>query len=112
MVRSATGVEIPEARDIARRHSQVRERERAPPSTHCTSPPSCGSDSAFLQGSQPRAQNKAAHPPPLSLNSMAEAPSSLTGKRQTCDIEGTLGTVGARDQKHWGPLKVGRIREA
>jgi len=72
------GVEIPEARDIARRHSQ---------------------------GSQPRAQNKAAHPPPLSLNSMAEAPSSLTGKRQTCDIEGLVELLnrvqssGAHDQR-------------
>ncbi|XP_040486173.1 regulator of G-protein signaling 14 isoform X2 [Ursus maritimus] len=41
------------------------------------------------QGGQPRAQNKATHHPPLSLNSLAEAPSSITGKRQTCDIEGS-----------------------
>ncbi|XP_034871002.1 regulator of G-protein signaling 14 isoform X1 [Mirounga leonina] len=72
------GVEIPEARDIAQRHRQ---------------------------GSQPRAQNKAAHPPPLSLNSMAEARSSLTGKRQTCDIEGLVELLnrvqssGAHDQR-------------
>uniref|UniRef100_A0A452VJ55 Regulator of G-protein signaling 14 n=1 Tax=Ursus maritimus TaxID=29073 RepID=A0A452VJ55_URSMA len=52
------------------------------------------------QGGQPRAQNKATHHPPLSLNSLAEAPSSITGKRQTCDIEGTLGmSSGAHDQR-------------
>ncbi|XP_004401470.1 PREDICTED: regulator of G-protein signaling 14 [Odobenus rosmarus divergens] len=72
------GVEIPEARDIAQRRSQ---------------------------GGQPRAQNKAAYPPPLSLNSMAEGPSSLTGKRQTCDIEGLVELLnrvqssGAHDQR-------------
>uniref|UniRef100_A0A452VJ68 Regulator of G-protein signaling 14 n=1 Tax=Ursus maritimus TaxID=29073 RepID=A0A452VJ68_URSMA len=60
----------------------------------------CGSDSTFSQGGQPRAQNKATHHPPLSLNSLAEAPSSITGKRQTCDIEGTLGmSSGAHDQR-------------
>ncbi|XP_019664491.1 regulator of G-protein signaling 14 isoform X2 [Ailuropoda melanoleuca] len=55
--------------------------------------------------SQPRAQNKATHHPPLSLNSLAEAPSSITGKRQTCDIEGLVELLnrvqssGAHDQR-------------
>uniref|UniRef100_A0A452SE21 Regulator of G-protein signaling 14 n=1 Tax=Ursus americanus TaxID=9643 RepID=A0A452SE21_URSAM len=57
------------------------------------------------QGGQPRAQNKANHHPPLSLNSLAEAPSSITGKRQTCDIEGLVELLnrvqssGAHDQR-------------
>ncbi|XP_032707813.1 regulator of G-protein signaling 14 isoform X4 [Lontra canadensis] len=57
------------------------------------------------QGGQPRAQNKATHPPPLSLNSLAEAPSSIPGKRQTCDIEGLVELLnrvqssGAHDQR-------------
>ncbi|XP_026366851.1 regulator of G-protein signaling 14 isoform X3 [Ursus maritimus] len=57
------------------------------------------------QGGQPRAQNKATHHPPLSLNSLAEAPSSITGKRQTCDIEGLVELLnrvqssGAHDQR-------------
>ncbi|KAM8956723.1 regulator of G-protein signaling 14 isoform 1-T1 [Lycaon pictus] len=65
----------------------------------------CGSDSTFLQGSQPRTQNKAIHPPPLSLNSLAEGPGSSTGKRQTCDIEGLVELLnrvqssGAHDQR-------------
>uniref|UniRef100_A0A673TR45 Regulator of G protein signaling 14 n=1 Tax=Suricata suricatta TaxID=37032 RepID=A0A673TR45_SURSU len=57
------------------------------------------------QGGQPRTQNKAAHPSPLSLNSMAQAPSRITGKRQTCDIEGLVELLnrvqssGAHDQR-------------
>nr|XP_045366049.1 regulator of G-protein signaling 14 [Camelus bactrianus] len=46
------------------------------------------------QGGQPRIQDKAADHPSLPLNSLAQAPSSITGKRQTCDIEGTLGMMG------------------
>uniref|UniRef100_A0A8I3RVQ0 Regulator of G protein signaling 14 n=2 Tax=Canis lupus familiaris TaxID=9615 RepID=A0A8I3RVQ0_CANLF len=59
----------------------------------------------FSQGSQPRTQNKAIHPPPLSLNSLAEGPGSSTGKRQTCDIEGLVELLnrvqssGAHDQR-------------
>ncbi|XP_045303255.1 regulator of G-protein signaling 14 [Leopardus geoffroyi] len=57
------------------------------------------------QGGQPRTQNKAAHPSSLSLNSMAQATSSITGKRQTCDIEGLVELLnrvqssGAHDQR-------------
>ncbi|XP_015418850.1 PREDICTED: regulator of G-protein signaling 14 [Myotis davidii] len=46
------------------------------------------------QRTTPGTQDKGTHLPPLPLNSLAEAPSSVTGKRQTCDIEGTLGMVG------------------
>ncbi|XP_029798623.1 regulator of G-protein signaling 14 isoform X1 [Suricata suricatta] len=75
---SAIGVKTPEAGDTAPCHSQ---------------------------GGQPRTQNKAAHPSPLSLNSMAQAPSRITGKRQTCDIEGLVELLnrvqssGAHDQR-------------
>uniref|UniRef100_A0A8D1F603 Regulator of G-protein signaling 14 n=1 Tax=Sus scrofa TaxID=9823 RepID=A0A8D1F603_PIG len=80
------GVKIPEAGDV----------------------PPCRS-----QGGPPRIQDKATHPPSQSLNSLAQTSSSITGKRQTCDIEGMLGmTGGARDPKSWGPLRVGGIREA
>lgn len=57
------------------------------------------------QGRPPRTQDKAAHPPQLSLNSLAETPSSVTGKRQTCDIEGLVELLnrvqssGAHDQR-------------
>ncbi|XP_057584121.1 regulator of G-protein signaling 14 isoform X2 [Hippopotamus amphibius kiboko] len=57
------------------------------------------------QGGPPRIQDKAAHPPPLSLNSLAQAPSNVTGKRQTCDIEGLVELLnrvqssGAHDQR-------------
>ncbi|XP_036703532.1 regulator of G-protein signaling 14 isoform X2 [Balaenoptera musculus] len=72
------GVKIPEAGDIS---------------------PCCS------QGGQPTIQDKAAHLPPLSLNSLAQAPSSITGKRQTCDIEGLVELLnrvqssGAHDQR-------------
>eukprot|EP00070_Physeter_catodon_P044424 XP_028351318.1 regulator of G-protein signaling 14 [Physeter catodon] len=57
------------------------------------------------QGGPPTIQDKAAHPSPLSLNSLAQAPSSITGKRQTCDIEGLVELLnrvqssGAHDQR-------------
>ncbi|XP_022420088.2 regulator of G-protein signaling 14 isoform X2 [Delphinapterus leucas] len=57
------------------------------------------------QGGPPTIQDKAAHLPPLSLNSLAQAPSSNTGKRQTCDIEGLVELLnrvqssGAHDQR-------------
>ncbi|XP_060151547.1 regulator of G-protein signaling 14 isoform X2 [Globicephala melas] len=57
------------------------------------------------QGGPPTIQDKAAHLPPLSLNSLAQAPSSITGKRQTCDIEGLVELLnrvqssGAHDQR-------------
>ncbi|XP_057348307.1 regulator of G-protein signaling 14 isoform X2 [Manis pentadactyla] len=43
------------------------------------------------QDGPPRTQDKVAHPPPLPLNLLAEVPRSITGKRQTCDIEGSTG---------------------
>nr|XP_015090433.1 regulator of G-protein signaling 14 isoform X2 [Vicugna pacos] len=55
--------------------------------------------------SQPRIQDKAADHPSLPLNSLAQAPSSITGKRQTCDIEGLVELLnrvqssGAHDQR-------------
>ncbi|KAM5217438.1 regulator of G-protein signaling 14 isoform 4-T4 [Hipposideros larvatus] len=57
------------------------------------------------QGGPPRTRDKATHPPPLPLNSLAEAPSSVIGKRQTCDIEGLVELLnrvqssGAHDQR-------------
>ncbi|XP_058402902.1 regulator of G-protein signaling 14 isoform X2 [Diceros bicornis minor] len=57
------------------------------------------------RGHQPRSQDKAAHLPPPSLNSLADGPSSVTGKRQTCDIEGLVELLnrvqssGAHDQR-------------
>uniref|UniRef100_A0A9L0SNK7 Regulator of G-protein signaling 14 n=2 Tax=Equus caballus TaxID=9796 RepID=A0A9L0SNK7_HORSE len=57
------------------------------------------------QGRPPKTQDKAAHPTPLSLNSLAETPSNVTGKRQTCDIEGLVELLnrvqssGAHDQR-------------
>lgn len=80
----------------------------------------------FSQRTPPRTQDRAAHPPPLPLSSAAGEPSSVTGRRQTCDIEGTLGMVGSRDRgfgttevasgdwmslelgkEGWGPLGFG-----
>ncbi|XP_036097079.1 regulator of G-protein signaling 14 isoform X4 [Molossus molossus] len=53
----------------------------------------------------PGTQDKATYPSPLPLNSLAEAPSNATGKRQTCDIEGLVELLnrvqssGAHDQR-------------
>ncbi|XFF79560.1 hypothetical protein AB1E18_005779 [Capra hircus] len=72
------GVKIPEAGDIPPCHSQ---------------------------GGLPRIQDKATNLPPSSLNSLAQVPSSITGKRQTCDIEGLVELLnrvqscGAHDQR-------------
>ncbi|CAI9170235.1 unnamed protein product [Rangifer tarandus platyrhynchus] len=72
------GVKIPEAGDIPPCHSQ---------------------------GGPPRIQDKATNLPPPSLNSLAQVPSSITGKRQTCDIEGLVELLnrvqscGAHDQR-------------
>uniref|UniRef100_A0A8C3VMJ0 Regulator of G-protein signaling 14 n=1 Tax=Catagonus wagneri TaxID=51154 RepID=A0A8C3VMJ0_9CETA len=72
------GVKIPEAGDIA----------------------PCGN-----QGGPPRIQEKTTHPPSQSLNSLAQTSSSITGKRQTCDIEGLVELLnrvqssGAHDQR-------------
>uniref|UniRef100_A0A4W2GS57 Regulator of G protein signaling 14 n=1 Tax=Bos indicus x Bos taurus TaxID=30522 RepID=A0A4W2GS57_BOBOX len=57
------------------------------------------------QGGPPRIQDKATNLPPPSLNSLAQVPSSITGKRQTCDIEGLVELLnrvqscGAHDQR-------------
>ncbi|XP_047633955.1 regulator of G-protein signaling 14 [Phacochoerus africanus] len=57
------------------------------------------------QGGPPRIQDKATHPPSQSLNSLAQTSSSITGKRQTCDIEGLVELLnrvqssGAHDQR-------------
>lgn len=57
------------------------------------------------QGGLPRIQDKATNLPPPSLNSLAQVPSSITGKRQTCDIEGLVELLnrvqscGAHDQR-------------
>ncbi|ELW47976.1 Regulator of G-protein signaling 14 [Tupaia chinensis] len=48
-------------------------------------PPPCRS-----QGSRPRTQDKAAHPPPRPPSALAEGSTSATGKRQTCDIEASF----------------------
>ncbi|XP_062942349.1 regulator of G-protein signaling 14 isoform X2 [Cynocephalus volans] len=53
----------------------------------------------------PRTQYKVAHPPSPPPNSLVEVPSSATGKRQTCDIEGLVELLnrvqssGAHDQR-------------
>lgn len=97
MVPSAAGVTIPQAGDIPPCHSQVSQGLGA---LFCpsVSPPGYGSNTTFSQGGLPRIQDKATNLPPPSLNSLAQVPSSITGKRQTCDIEGMLGIVAARDQ--------------
>uniref|UniRef100_A0A8D2CNQ7 Regulator of G-protein signaling 14 n=1 Tax=Sciurus vulgaris TaxID=55149 RepID=A0A8D2CNQ7_SCIVU len=57
------------------------------------------------QGCPPRVQDKASHPSPMSPSSLVEVPSSSTGKRQTCDIEGLVELLnrvqssGAHDQR-------------
>nr|AAB92614.1 regulator of G protein signaling RGS14 [Homo sapiens] len=56
------------------------------------------------QGCPPRTQDKATHPPPASPSSLVKVPSSATGKRQTCDIEGLellnrVQSSGAHDQR-------------
>ncbi|KAM8765304.1 regulator of G-protein signaling 14 isoform 2-T2 [Rhynchonycteris naso] len=57
------------------------------------------------QSDLPRTQDRATHHPPLPLNSLAETPSSVIGKRQTCDIEGLVELLnrvqssGAHDQR-------------
>lgn len=97
MALSAAGVKIPEAGDIPPCHSQVSQGQGALlcPSV---SPPGYGFNPTFSQGGPPRIQDKATNLPPPSLNSPAQVPSSISGKRQTCDIEGTFGAVAARDQ--------------
>lgn len=85
---SAAGVKISKARDKSPCRSQVSER-RVASSTLYFSPPDFDSDPTFSQGCPPRTQDKATHPPPASPSSLVKAPSSATGKRQTCDIEGT-----------------------
>ncbi|KAF4014900.1 hypothetical protein G4228_005712 [Cervus hanglu yarkandensis] len=101
---SAAGVKIPEAGDIPPCHSQVSQGQGALlcPSV---SPPGYGFNPTFLQGGPPRIQDKATNLPPPSLNSLAQVPSSITGKRQTCDIEGLVELLnrvqscGAHDQR-------------
>ncbi|XP_054423996.1 regulator of G-protein signaling 14 [Pteronotus mesoamericanus] len=57
------------------------------------------------QRAPPRTEDKASHPPRLLLSCPAEEPSSVTGKRQTCDIEGLVELLnrvqssGAHDQR-------------
>ncbi|XP_047412015.1 regulator of G-protein signaling 14 [Sciurus carolinensis] len=57
------------------------------------------------QGCPPRVQDKASHSSPMSPSSLVEVPSSSTGKRQTCDIEGLVELLnrvqssGAHDQR-------------
>ncbi|XP_036171086.1 regulator of G-protein signaling 14 isoform X2 [Myotis myotis] len=57
------------------------------------------------QRTTPGTQDKGIHLPTLPLNSLAEAPSSVTGNRQTCDIEGLVELLnrvqssGAHDQR-------------
>lgn len=57
------------------------------------------------QRTPPGTQDKGIHLPPLPLSSLAGAPSSVTGKRQTCDIEGLVELLnrvqssGAHDQR-------------
>lgn len=57
------------------------------------------------QCAPPGTQDRATHPPPLPLNSLAEAPRSVCEKRQTCDIEGLVDMLnriqssGAHDQR-------------
>ncbi|XP_008576420.1 PREDICTED: regulator of G-protein signaling 14 [Galeopterus variegatus] len=98
------GGKIPEACDKSPCCSQVSENSWAPSSTLCSSPFDCGSHLTFLQGC-PRTQDKVAHPPSPPPNSLVEVPSSATGKRQTCDIEGLVELLnrvqssGAHDQR-------------
>ncbi|XP_023040861.1 regulator of G-protein signaling 14 isoform X1 [Piliocolobus tephrosceles] len=98
------GVKISKARDKSPCRSQVSER-RVASSTLCFSPPNFDSDPTFSQGCPPRTQDKATHPPPASPSSLVKAPSSATGKRQTCDIEGLVELLnrvqssGAHDQR-------------
>ncbi|KAI4569686.1 hypothetical protein MJT46_006980 [Ovis ammon polii x Ovis aries] len=60
---------------------------------------------ALRLGGPPRIQDKATNLPPSSLNSLAQVSSSITGKRQTCDIEGLVELLnrvqscGAHDQR-------------
>lgn len=57
------------------------------------------------QRTPPGTQDKGSPLPPLPLSSLAEAPSSVSGKRQTCDIEGLVELLnrvqssGAHDQR-------------
>lgn len=88
MALSAAGVKISKARDKSPCRSQVSQR-RVASSTLYFFPPDFDSDPTFSQGCPPRTQDKATHPPPASPSSLVKAPSSATGKRQTCDIEGT-----------------------
>ncbi|XP_030664337.1 regulator of G-protein signaling 14 isoform X1 [Nomascus leucogenys] len=98
------GVKISKARDKSPCRSQVSER-RVASSTLRFSPPDFGSDPTFSQGCPPRTQDKATHPPPASPSSLVKVPSSATGKRQTCDIEGLVELLnrvqssGAHDQR-------------
>ncbi|XP_011906555.1 PREDICTED: regulator of G-protein signaling 14 isoform X1 [Cercocebus atys] len=98
------GVKISKARDKSPCRSQVSER-RVASSTLYFSPPNFDSDPTFSQGCPPRTQDKATHPPPASPSSLVKAPSSATGKRQTCDIEGLVELLnrvqssGAHDQR-------------
>nr|XP_014996997.2 regulator of G-protein signaling 14 isoform X1 [Macaca mulatta] len=98
------GVKISKARDKSPCRSQVSER-RVASSTLYFSPPDFDSDPTFSQGCPPRTQDKATHPPPASPSSLVKAPSSATGKRQTCDIEGLVELLnrvqssGAHDQR-------------
>ncbi|KAL4822941.1 hypothetical protein H8958_014996 [Nasalis larvatus] len=98
------GVKISKVRDKSPCRSQVNER-RVASSTLCFSPPDFDSDPTFSQGCPPRTQDKATHPPPASPSSLVKAPSSATGKRQTCDIEGLVELLnrvqssGAHDQR-------------
>nr|XP_037848549.1 regulator of G-protein signaling 14 isoform X1 [Chlorocebus sabaeus] len=98
------GVKISKARDKSPCRSQVSQR-RVASSTLYFSPPDFDSDPTFSQGCPPRTQDKATHPPPASPSSLVKAPSSATGKRQTCDIEGLVELLnrvqssGAHDQR-------------
>ncbi|XP_021795700.2 regulator of G-protein signaling 14 isoform X1 [Papio anubis] len=98
------GVKISKARDKSPCRSQVSER-RVASSTLYFSLPDFDSDPTFSQGCPPRTQDKATHPPPASPSSLVKAPSSATGKRQTCDIEGLVELLnrvqssGAHDQR-------------
>lgn len=105
---SAAGVKISKARDKSPCRSQVSER-RVASSTLCFSSPDFGSDPVFSQGCPPRTQDKATHPPPASPSSLVKVPSSATGKRQTCDIEGTWWMSWGSErlgQWGWGPFRV------
>lgn len=64
-----------------------------------------GAPSCHNQRAPPRTQDRAAHSLPLPLSSAAAEPSSVTGRRQTCDIEGLVELLnriqssGAHDQR-------------